>query len=173
MYLSHLGMSLKISWQQRCSSCTSYHSWTAISTSSLQWNWPPPNCHVLCRSSEISFSSFVTFTYILTVFSQLLLTSRMSLQTFSNPPHHFLTNCTLIRPKKTRLSTGSEFQYRKNVLPYNGQWISIQETCFTHKKQIMQSNFSLASVITAAHQIMTWAASEWLTPVPSVACYPN
>ena len=157
MYLSHLGMSLKIPSLQRCSSCTSNHSWIAISTSSLQWNWPPSKCCMTGRSPETSSSTFVAFTYILNMLSQLLPTSRMSIQPFSNPLHHFLTKCTLIRPtthvyqlavnfnigNMFCLSTGSEFQYRKHVLPVNWQWISIQETCFTCQLAV---NFNIGNM---------------------------
>ena len=63
MHFSHLGMSLKITSWQRQGSCTCNHSWTAISTSSLQWNWQPPKCRVTGQSSETSSSTSVAFTY--------------------------------------------------------------------------------------------------------------
>jgi hypothetical protein len=44
MTLTHLGTSLKIPSQKKSGSCICNHSPTAISTSSLLWNWWPPKC---------------------------------------------------------------------------------------------------------------------------------
>jgi len=117
MYFSHLGMSLKIPSLQRCSFCTCKHSWTAISTSSLQWKWPPPKCCATCRSSETRSPTSVAFTYILTVLSHLLPTSCMSIQPFSNLLHHFLTNCTLIRPTTHAYQLAVNFNARNTFYP--------------------------------------------------------
>ena len=112
--------------------------------------------------------------------SQLLPTSR-SLQPFSNPLHHFLANCTLIRPtthvyqlavnfntgnnftlqqsvnfNKGNMfypTKGSEFQYRKHVLPYKGQWISIQETCFTLQWAV---NFNTGNILCLLDRASSW-----------------
>jgi hypothetical protein len=50
---SHLGISVKILLQQELGSCIHTHSPTAVSSSSLSWNWQCPKCYFRSPTNRV------------------------------------------------------------------------------------------------------------------------